>query len=344
MSSKSKARRTSHQAKVRARSAYVSGVTRCYVVSKELHDGTREDQLCEKTTGRTVRILSGDRRLQGIVPLTNLLRDCQGHGRGLTDRWSRKEYIAVTAPVIAQDGNDISLGLDDTFTLKVHIATADMLTPPTSVWCYIEEYVGETSDTLGLRLREKESGRKVEMYGTNKMHLTKFLASPRFTGTMDEMPNLFEKDGFRDYVLVSGGTAVDSYDVLLFQDDADLTYLLGPSPDTAYRDAFSMLTSESATISHTRTARTHFEKGYYREAILAARLAVETRCGGRSTHVKPRLSNAPQEVKDAGAALYDKRNLAVHEGDTRVEQTDAAQALNAMTTVLDYLRADEERD
>lgn len=343
MSSKSKARRASHQAKVLARSAYLSGVIRCYVDSVELGDGTREDQLCEKITGRTVRILSGDRRLHGVVPLTNLLRDCRGHGGGLTDRWSRKEHIAVTAPVIAQDGDDISLWLDDTFTLKVHIATANVPSPPTSVWCYIEEYAGETSDTLGLRLREKESGRKVEMYGKNKVHLTRFLASPRFTGTMEEMPNLFEKGGFRDYVLVSGGTAVDSFDVLLFQDDADLTYVLGPSPDTAYRDAFRVMTVESATTSHARTARTHFDKGYYREAILAARLAVETRCGGRSIHVKPHLVDAPPEVQDAGAALYAKRNLAVHEGDTRVEQPDAVQALNAMTTILDYLSTNDER-
>ena len=85
--------------------------------------------------------------------------------------------------------------------------------------------------------------------------------------------------------------------------------------------------------------RSHFDKGHYREAILAARLAVETGCGGRGKDVKQRLASAPQEVRDAGDALYNIRHIAVHEGDTRIEQTDEKNALQVMATVLDYLAA-----
>jgi hypothetical protein len=167
--------------------------------------------------------------------------------------------------------------------------------------------------------------------------LTEFLASTLFTGAYKLMPNLYEKDGYHDYVLVSGGTAVDSYDVLLFKDGAQLTYLLGPSPDTAYRDAFRVLEEESAATAHSRTAVTHFERGQYREAVLSARLAVEMASGGDGKDVKRRLAGAPQDVSTAGDALVVKRNIAVHEGDTRVEQPDALEAIRAMKCILDYL-------
>ncbi len=57
------------------------------------------------------------------------------------------------------------------------------------------------------------------MYGRNKEHLAQFLASPHITGADEFMPNLYEKDGYRDHVLVSGGTAVDSYDAFCALDD-----------------------------------------------------------------------------------------------------------------------------
>lgn len=340
MSSKSKSKsksKSAHAAKVAARSTSASGVIRCYVEPFERPDGRSDLRLREKRTGRQLRILSDDRRFRQVAPLTNLLQDCYGHGDGLTDRWSRDEFISVTAPSVTQALERIDVWFDADLTVNVHIATADVTHAPVSVWCFIEEYAVDASNTLGIRLREKGTGRKVEMYGKNREHLARFLASPRFTGAENLMPNLYEKDGFGDYVLVSGGTAVDSYDVLLFEGDDELTYLLGPSADTAYRDAFRRVASETATESHARTARTHFDKGHYREAILAARLAVETGCGGRGKHVKARLANAPQSVRDAGDTLYDIRHVAVHEGDTRVEQPDAIRALQAMTTVLTYL-------
>lgn len=53
----------------------------------------------------------------------------------------------------------------------------------------------------------------------------------------------------------------DSYDVLLFERDAQLIYLLGPTTDTVYRDAFRVREEESAAAAHSRTAVSHFEGG-----------------------------------------------------------------------------------
>ncbi|MFF1252692.1 hypothetical protein ACFVYC_09385 [Pseudarthrobacter sp. NPDC058329] len=277
-----------------------------------------------------------------IAPMSNLLQDCHAHGGGLVAPRDRKEHVAIVAPIFAQNVQEIVVWLDDKFSVTVNIVSARSVAPPVSVWCYIEEY-SCGNDSIGLRLREKVTGRKVEMYGKTKDHLADFLASPLFTGAYELMPNLYEKDGYRDYVLVSGGTAVDSYDVLLFKGDAQLTYLLGPSPDTAYRDAFRVLEEESAAAAHSRTAVTHFEGGRYREAVLSARLAVEMACGGRGVDVKNRLAEAPQDVSTAGNDIFAKRNIAVHEGGTRVEQPDALEAIRAMNRILDYLKLKDGR-
>lgn len=175
------------------------------------------------------------------------------------------------------------------------------------------------------------------MYGKTKDHLAEFLASPRFTGADKLWPNLYEEDGYRDYVLVSGGTAVNSYDVLLFDDGDELTYLLGPSGDTAYKDAFRILEEESAAAMHARTAQTHFDGGRYCEAVLAARLAVEMACGDGGPAVKRRLADAPEDVSMAAETHYATRHIAVHEGGTRVEQPEALQAINAMKRIREYL-------
>ena len=50
-----------------------------------------------------------------------------------------------------------------------------------------------------------------------------------------------------------------------------------------------------------------------------------------------RLADLPADVAAAGDALYKIRHVAVHEGDTRVEQPDATQAIRAMRGVLAYL-------
>ena len=332
----SKARRASHRANVTARSAQSSGSIKCYVESFERDNGMRDLRLREKLTRRMVKIRTDEPILQHVAPLSNLLRDCYAHGGGLVEPRSRKEFVSVAATLLTQSAQEVVMLFDDKFSVTVNIMTAGIKFPPRSVWCYIEEYSGENG-RVGLRLRQKVTGRKVEMYGKTRRHLTEFLASPQFTGANEFMPNLYEKDGYRDYVLVSGGTAVDSYDVLLFEDGAQLTYLLGPSPDTAYRDTFRVLNEESAATTHARTARTHFECGRYREAVLSARLAVEMACGGGGGDVKRQLADAPQEVSTAGDVLYARRNAAVHEGGTRVEQQDALQALEAMKQIIDYL-------
>ncbi|WP_462200273.1 hypothetical protein [Arthrobacter sp. B2a2-09] len=332
----SKARRAAQAAKVTARSAQSSGMIKCYVECYERPDGMRDLRLREKLTRRTVRVLTDEPMLQQFAPLSNLLQDCYAHGGGLIEARNRNEHVAILAPIFTQNAQEIAVWFGDKFSVTVNILSAHIISPPLSVWCYIEEYPGENGH-LGLRLRQKVTGRKVEIYGKTKDHLTKFLASPRFTGAYKRMPNLYEKDGYHDYVLVSGGTAVDSYDVLLFKDGAQLTYLLGPTPDTAYRDAFRILEEESAAAAHSRTAVTHFNGGRYREAVLSARLAVEMACGGRGVDVKRRLAGAPQDVSTAGDDLFAKRNIAVHEGGTRVEQQDARESIRAMTRLLGYL-------
>ncbi|MDQ0239279.1 hypothetical protein [Arthrobacter bambusae] len=309
---------------------------KCYVERFERPNGMPDLRLREKLTRRTVRVLADQPMLQPLSPMSNLLQDCYAHAGGLIEPRSRKEHVTIVAPIFTQNEQEIMVWLDNEFSVTVNILSARITSPPVSVWCYIEEYPGD-NESLGLRLRQKVTGRKVEMYGKNRAHLTEFLASPRFTGAYKHMPNLYEIDGYHDYVLVSGGTAVDSYDVLLFEDDAELTYLLGPTPDTAYRDAFRVLEEESAAAAHSRTAMTHFEGGRYREAVLSARLAVEMACGGGGADVKRCLDGAPQDVSTAGASLFARRNIAVHEGGTRVEQPDALEAIRAMMRLLDYL-------
>lgn len=333
--SSSKAQRVARAAKVTARSAQSSGLVKCYVERFENAAGALDLRLREKSTRRLVRILTNNQTYSSTAPLSNLLQDCYAHGGGLVEPRSRAEHVAISAPIVTQSAQEIAVAFDG-FSVKVRIETADVASPPTSVWSYIEEYPLE-DEGIGLRLRQKVTGRKIEMYGKNQDHLLTFLSSPQFTGSNIHMHNLYEKDGFDDYVLVSGGTATDSYDVVLFNGDVELTYLLGPTPDTAYRDAFRLLAEESAPEAHARTAKTHFDRARYREAVLSARLAVETACGGRAADVKRRLADAPVDIAAEGAALYAKRHVAVHEGDTRVEQPDAIQAIRAMHGVLAYL-------
>lgn len=332
----SKVRRAAHAAKVAARSAHISGVAKCYVEQFENAAGRPDLRLREKSTKRIVRILTGNPMLRDISPLRNLLLDCYSHGGGLVEPQGRREDIAIAATIVKQTAEEIHVLFDLGFSVKINIDAVGVASPPTSVWAYIEEYSTDDGNR-GLRLRQKATGRKIEMYGKNQDHLLTFLASPIFTGANEAMPNLFEKDGFNDYVLVSGGTATDSFDVLLFDDGPELTYLLGPTPDTAYRDAFRALAEESAPESHARTAQAHFDSGRYREAVLSARLAVEMACGGDGAAVKRSLANAPSDVAIAGAGLFAHRNVAVHEGGTRVEQPDALKAIRLMHQILIYL-------
>ncbi|MBT2502833.1 hypothetical protein [Curtobacterium sp. ISL-83] len=282
-----------------------------------------------------MRVVTSEPMVGDLAPLRNLLNDCYQHGRGLLEPRSSREFILVSGRVVSQSADQVVMSFDASFSTRVRIRSSGIARPPLSVWCYIEAYTKDGEQ--GLRLRQKTTGRKVEMFGESKNHLVAFLASPDLVSARDSMPNLYERDGYRDYVLVSGGTAVDSYDVIRFTDDANLTYLLGPTPDTAYRDAFRVATEESPSTAHARTAAMHLDQARYREAVLSARLAVEMACGGDGKQVRHRLADAPTPIAEAGSILFMIRNVAVHEGGTRVELQDAEIAVEAMRTVLRFV-------
>ncbi|WHE37795.1 hypothetical protein [Microbacterium sp. BDGP8] len=310
-------------------------MVRAYVESFERPDGKPDLRLREKVTRRIIRVLSGDPLMHQITPLATLMAECYSHGHGLTKATGRDEHIAIAAPVVGQTSEEVCFWLDQNFVVTVRIQTAAVVSPPTSVWCFIEKYSSEDGQP-GLRLREKGTGRKVEMYGETKDQLIAFLASPQATGYDELLANLYEKDGYRDYVLVSGGTTVDTYDVIRYEYDSKLTYIIGPTTDTAYRDAFRVMEEETAATAHARTAATHLRDGRYREAVLYARLAIEAACGGRGLTVANRLADAP-EVSKAAMALNELRHTAVHGLDTRIEQHDAEEAVRLMNQVLEHV-------
>jgi hypothetical protein len=324
---------------VSGRDARVPRTVNCYVEEWQNPAHGPDLRLREKLTKRLVRILTDDLSMAGIAPMANLLADSYAHQGGLVDPLDESENVAISGTVLGRSGTEIGLALDIAFSIKVNISTIGMAYPPVSVWCYVEEYPGE-GRRKNVRLREKVTGRKVEMWGTEKTSLAIFLSSPRFSGAARLMPNLYERQGFDDYVLVSGRTTVDSRDSIRFADGDALTYLLGPTPDTAYRDAFRAMNEEPADRAHARTARAHLHEGRYREAILSARLAVEMACGGDGAAIKRRLANASADVTAAADALYEHRKVAVHEGGTRVEQQDAEQAVEAMQVVLAHLESE----
>lgn len=98
-----------------------------------------------------------------------------------------------------------------------------------AVRCYIEEYPTERG-RLGVRLREKETGRKVEITAFTQQEHDAFLAflnSPRLTGTASQLPNLYEPNGVDDFVLVDGNVEVDNAELIRFTYDSALSYLFG---------------------------------------------------------------------------------------------------------------------
>jgi hypothetical protein len=95
----------------------------------------------------------------------------------------------------------------------------------TSTRCYIEAY--ETgNDRLGLRLREKGTGRKVafgEVPPELAQSFVQFLAAGY--ANREAMPDLFDPDGAEDAVEVSGNVDFDSPEELRMLWDAQLQYL-----------------------------------------------------------------------------------------------------------------------
>lgn len=98
-----------------------------------------------------------------------------------------------------------------------------------AVKCYIEEYTTELGGA-GVRLREKDTGRKVEITAFTQQERDAFLAfllAPRMSGVADELPNLYEPTGLDDFVLVDGTIEIDDADLIRFTYDGALTYLIG---------------------------------------------------------------------------------------------------------------------
>lgn len=310
---------------------------RCYVEQWN-HAGIGQDlRLREKKSKRLVRVLTDDPEVGALAPMAhmaNLLAESYSHSGGLADPQGTNEYIQIAGNVLRATQDEVVFWLDNDFTTRMNIAAPEHSTL-TSIWCYVEEYGDD--EPRNVRLREKITGRKVEMWGSEKESLIAFLSSPRAMGAKQLLPNLFEKNGFEDYVLVSGGTTVDTHDSIRFEGNDSLTYLIGPTPDTAFRDALRVPSEDLSTVAHLRTARKHLYEGHYRESIVSARLAVESACGGGGDAIKNRLAAAPANVQAAATVVQEMRHIAVHESDSRIEQQQAEQALAAMTVVLEYL-------
>ncbi|WAH99730.1 hypothetical protein [Arthrobacter sp. MMS18-M83] len=94
-----------------------------------------------------------------------------------------------------------------------------------STKCYIEEYETEPGH-VGLRLREKATGRKVNLGTTTapgKQHFVQFLAAAGAFKT--RMPDIFSRDGDKDCILVSGDLDFDAPDEIRYIHNDQLSYL-----------------------------------------------------------------------------------------------------------------------
>jgi hypothetical protein len=94
-----------------------------------------------------------------------------------------------------------------------------------STKCYIEEYKTEQGQ-LGARLREKVTGRKVDLgmaTPEGKQHLLQFLGAAG--ANKAAIPDVFSKDGGQDCVVVSGDLDFDAPDEIRFIYNEELSYL-----------------------------------------------------------------------------------------------------------------------
>lgn len=93
-----------------------------------------------------------------------------------------------------------------------------------STKCYIEEYENEQGQ-LSARLREKATGRKVDLGLTaeSKQDFLRFLSGAHAQKAV--IPNVFSKDGDDDCVIVSGDLDFDAPDEIRFIYNEKLSYL-----------------------------------------------------------------------------------------------------------------------
>lgn len=91
--------------------------------------------------------------------------------------------------------------------------------------CYIEEYENDRGQP-GARLREKLTGRKVDLGATidsEARHFLDFLRAAQANRAL--MPDVFSKDGEDDCIVVSGYVDFDAPDEIRFIHNANLSYL-----------------------------------------------------------------------------------------------------------------------
>jgi len=89
--------------------------------------------------------------------------------------------------------------------------------------CYIEEYTNERG-LLGARLREKRSGRKVDLGIAldGKERFLRFLGAARMNSK--QLPGIFDKTSDESYVLVTGDLDFDAPDEIRFVYNDKLSY------------------------------------------------------------------------------------------------------------------------
>lgn len=95
-----------------------------------------------------------------------------------------------------------------------------------STRCYIDEYT-TSSGELGARLREKHSGRKVDLGisdASEKARFLDFLSAIK--RSQNDIPGVFLKDSDDDCVVVSGEVDFDAPDEIRYVYNASLSYLV----------------------------------------------------------------------------------------------------------------------
>lgn len=94
-----------------------------------------------------------------------------------------------------------------------------------STKCFIEEYENEQGQ-LSARLREKATGRKVDLGMTSaadKQHFLQFIGA--VGANKAAMPDAFSREGDEDCIVVSGDLDFDAPDEIRFICNDNLSYL-----------------------------------------------------------------------------------------------------------------------
>ena len=127
--------------------------------------------------------------------------------------------IPATDKITVRNGDFIQQ--DTPFQPKIRIFTMKK-----TVNCYMEEYDLPTGQ-LGVRLREKESGRKVVIESQSPQDKVHFLNFLNAMGANKPMwPAILSKDDLSDSIVVSGKVKKSTTSTITFRYDEDLSYLI----------------------------------------------------------------------------------------------------------------------